>query len=356
MTLADTIANAIGAKRAGGWWRTSTAICHGGDTADGLSFRSPDDDPDTLIVYCFSRGCHDSAEGRNRARDNLRRAAGLPPWEARAPSHGGITGDAQRRRTERKGRSGISGLKVAHRSARESSGGDTAAYAARLWAAAAVSTGRAPEHHPVSRWLAGKAEGGLWPPGVLLPEGVRWLPRRKMPAGRGVRPDSRAAGALVMAMPRLDAPLADPRKVHLVAIDSEGRKAQHWTGGGGDKRTFGADASAYGLLWRIRPGTGGVYHLHVCEGLADGLRILRYADDPAIAAVCAGTGYGRIEAGWFAAVTLWPDADEAGMRAAQQAAQKWADQGYDVQIKQLAAGHDPASAPLKENTEDGQAG
>ena len=65
---------------------------------------------------------------------------------------------------------------------------------------------------------------------------------------------------------------------------------------------------------------------------------------------------GRIETGWFAAVTLWPDADEAGMRAAQQAAQKWADQGYDVQIKQLAAGHDPASAPLKENTEDGQAG
>ena len=133
-------------------------------------------------------------------------------------------------------------------------GGDTAAYAARLWAAATASTGQAPEYHPVSRWLAGKGEEGLWPPGVRLPETVRWLPKEKMPAGKGVRSDSRAAGALVMAMARPEAPLADPRKVHLVAIDADGRKAQHWTEERGDKRTFGSDASAYGLLWRKRPG------------------------------------------------------------------------------------------------------
>ena len=33
---------------------------------------------------------------------------------------------------------------------------------------------------------------------------------------------------------------------------------------------------------------------------------------------------------------------------ARKAASRWADRGCDVRIKQLAAGHDPASAPLQE--------
>ena len=82
------------------------------------------------------------------------------------------------------------------------------------------------------------------------------------------------------------------------------------------------------------------------KGLADGLRILRYADEPALVAVCAGTGYGRIQPGHFETITLWPDADEAGARSAQ-ATQRWADLGYKVSIKRLPAGHDPASAPLQ---------
>ena len=96
----------------------------------------------------------------------------------------------------------------------------------------------------MSHWLTDKAPGGLWSPDVPLPEAVRWLPREKMPAGKNVRSDSKAAGAVVLAMRRLDAPLLDPRKVHVVAIDADGRKAQHWTGDRGDKRTFGSDASA----------------------------------------------------------------------------------------------------------------
>lgn len=43
-------------------------------------------------------------------------------------------------------------------------------------------------------------------------------------------------------------------------------------------------------------------------------------------------------------------------RGGVRAAQRWADQGYNVRIKQLAAGHDPASAPLRERAEDGQTG
>ena len=104
MSIADRIAGALGARKAGGWWRTSTAHCHGGDTADGLAFRSPDDDPDKLIVRCYSQSCHETLEGLNRARDNLRAAAGLAPWQP-SRAHGGA-GAAQDSQKQRKG-SGI---------------------------------------------------------------------------------------------------------------------------------------------------------------------------------------------------------------------------------------------------------
>ena len=326
---------------------TTTALCHGGDSPDklGLCF---DADRRRWAGKCLTGGCDSTAILHSvQAATELwlcRCDACWSAWRAREVIAKPQTATNGHRRAETRPAGGKLSAGPWY-----STGGDTAAYAARLWAAAVASTGQAPEYHPVSRWLAGKGEEGLWPPGVPLPETVRWLPRRKMPAGRGVRSDSRAAGALVMAMARPEYPLSDPRKAHLVAIDADGRKAQHWTGDRGDKRTFGSDAPAYGLLWRKRPGTGAdACHLHVCEGLADGLRILRYASEPAVVAVCAGTGYGRIEAGWFATITLWPDADEAGVGAARKAAQRWADQGYDVRIKQLAAGHDPASAPLQD--------
>lgn len=333
---------------------TTSALCHDGDSPDklGLCF---DADKGRWAGKCLTDGCESTAILHSvQAATELwlcRCDACWSAWRARGIFAKPQTATSGHRRAETHPAGGQHNAGLRHNAGpRNSTGGDTALYAARLWAAATASTGQAPEYHPVSRWLAGKGEEGLWPPGVPLPETVRWLSKERMPAGKGVRSDSRAAGALVMAMARPEAPLADARKVHLVAIDADGGKAQHWRGDRGDKRTFGSDASAYGLLWRKRPGTdAGPCHLHVCEGLADGLRILRYAPEPAVVAVCAGTGYGRIEVGCFATVTLWPDADEAGVGAAQKAAQKWADQGYDVRIKQLAAGHDPASAPLQDS-------
>ena len=144
---------------------------------------------------------------------------------------------------------------------------------------------------------------------------------------------------------RLDNPTAPPRKIQLVAIDRAGHKAHHWPDKT-DKHTYGTGPT-YGLLWRGQL-QAAAYDLHICEGLADGLRILRYADDPTLVAVCAGTGYGRIQPGHFDSITLWPDADEAGTKSANKAAQRWADQGYDATIKRLPAGHDPASAPTTE--------
>ena len=105
--------------------------------------------------------------------------------------------------------------------------------------------------------------------------------------------------------------------------------------------------AAYGLLWRGNLQVA-AYDLHICEGLADGLRILHYAADPALVAVCASTSYARIESGYFNSITLWPDADDPGTKPADKIAQRWADLGYDVIIKRLAAGHDLASTPLQE--------
>ena len=332
----------------GGWYRTSTAVCHGGDSKDALSFRDgeqPGDSP--LRVHCHSHNCDETA-----IRHALQQATGLwactcpdcraafrasqpPPGANAMPLHGANSTqngskqavrhfDPQNTQNNVQGRSGPLQDK------------STNAYAAELWAAAQPFTSE-----PAAQWLA---QRDLWAAAEPLPESVRWL-RASHPKFPERRPDSTTAGALVIAMRPLDNPNASPRKVQLVAIDQTGRKARHWPDKT-DKHTYGT-GPAYGLLWRGQFQIA-AYELHICEGLADGLRILRYADDPALVAVCAGTGYNRIEPGHFNSITLWPDADEAGARSASAAGQRWADQGYNVTVKKLPAGHDPASAPTTE--------
>ena len=356
-TMQIAIAAEVAAKlpypctRAGGWYRTSTAICHGGDGKDALSFHDgerPGESP--LRVYCHSHNCDATA-----IRHALQQATGL--WLCRcdtcfAAFRAGQPPPGANAATLQVARSAQNGPRRTYRhftpqnaqnSAQSRSGPgqgrDTNAYAAALWAASQPSTAGPAANHPAALWLA---QRGLWPAGEPLPESVRWLARSHPRFPRGL-PDSPAAGALLMAMRSLDDPAAPPRKVQLVAVDSAGRKAHHWPDQT-DKRTYGT-GPAYGLLWRGQLQVA-AYALHICEGLADGLRILRYADEPALVAVCAGTGYGRIQPGHFETITLWPDADEAGARSAQ-ATQRWADLGYKVSIKRLPAGHDPASAPLR---------
>lgn len=339
----------------GRWYRTSTAICHDGDNKNALSFQDgerPGDSP--LRVHCHSHNCDATA-----IRHALQQATGLwlcrcdqcfaafradqPPLDTNATplkSAQQASGSPRRQKLTERNFDPKNTQTDAQSRSGPVQGKDTSAFAAELWAAARASTSGPTANHPAAQWLV---ERDLWPAGEPLPAAVRWLARdyRKFPRGQ---PDSAAAGALVMAMRPLDHPSARPRKVQLVAIDKAGRKAHHWPGMG-DKRTYGA-GPAYGLLWRGELRTT-AYNLHICEGLADGLRILRYADDPALVAVCAGTGYGQIEPGYFDSITFWPDADEAGAKPANTIAQRWADQGYDVTIKRLAVGHDPASAPLQ---------
>ena len=339
---------------AGGWYRTSTAVCHGGDSKDALAFRDgerPGDAP--LRVHCHSHSCDATA-----IRHALQQATGLwlcrcdacftafragqpPPGANATPLHGAGSaqigpGGSRRYFDTPNAQNG------AQSRSGPGQGKDTNAYAADLWAAAQPFTSEPAANHPAAQWLA---QRDLWPAAEPLPESVRWLARTHPRFPRGL-PDSTAAGALVMAMRPLDNPNASPRKVQLVAIDQTGYKARHWPDKNGQTYTYGT-GPAYGLLWRGQRQVA-AYDLHVCEGLADGLRILRYADEPALVAVCAGTGYGSIQPGHFNSITLWPDADEAGAKPAYEAARHWADLRYNVTIKKLPAGHDPASAPTTE--------
>ncbi|MDE0632523.1 MAG: toprim domain-containing protein [Caldilineaceae bacterium] len=335
----------------GGWYRTSTALCHGGGNRHALAFRDGERPGESsLRVHCHSRNCDPTA-----VRHALQQATGLrlcrcdacfaafragqpPPGPDAMPLLGA-------RRPESANRHSVTNNPANGPQSRSGAvqGKDTGAYAAALWAAAQPSAGPAPRH-PAAKWLA---QRGLWPPRQPLPQSVRWLPHSHPRFPRG-QPGSPAAGALLMAMRPLDDPAAHPRKIQLVAIDANGAKAPHWPDNA-DKRTFGA-GPLHGLLWRGELPAAGP--LHLCEGLADGLRILRYAAEPALVAVCAGTSYARIDPGPFDPITLWPDADEPGARPAAKAAQRWADLGYTVTVKRLAAGRDPASAPLQEPEHD----
>lgn len=335
---------------------TSTQICHGGDSKDKLGLAY---DPDKRLWrgHCLTGNCSQAA-----ILHGLQEATGLAvcrcdlcfhAWRESAQTAPGGHFPSNPTHTLRSGVNKDTESRSKRKSGQNHSG-DTAAYAARLWEAARVSTGAMQADHPVAQWLADRA---LWPPGVQLPDGVRWLPRAAYCFPHG-RDGSTAAGALVLAMRPPDDPLGPVRKVQLVAIGQDGGKAQHWPDG--DKRTFGQAPTAYGLLthWQMT-GTHG-YDLHVCEGLADGLALLAglpYRERAAalgktgweyaragyvMVAVCAGTGYGRIDPNLFDKVTMWPDADQAGIAAARKAAQWWADLGRRIEIKHLPDGYDPA--------------
>jgi len=164
-----------------------------------------------------------------------------------------------------------------------------------------------------------------------------------------------------MAMRRLGDSASHVRKVQLVAIDKDVRKAQHWHGGR-DKSTYGSTAAAAGILvtdsaW---PHDSRPFVLYICEGLADGLRLLRYPPrDPQLPAclpVVAATGghstWGRltedaIALDWWAAIVYCIDNDDQGRSKTAASAAVALCQRHDIEayIYTPPPGHDPGSTP-----------
>ncbi|MCY3577060.1 MAG: hypothetical protein OXH53_07075 [bacterium] len=349
---------------------TSTAICHGGDSDHklGLAF---DADRRHWNGHCLTGTCTQTA-----ILHRVQEASGLAVcrcdacfqnWREGATAAPG--GHFARKPTPTPQSNANKGAESRSKpKSGRKHGADMRDYAAQLWAAARPSTEGPGRDHPAGQWLRRRR---LWPGGVPLPDNVRWLTRQRLPGGPATRPLSTAAGALALAMRPLSDPLAPVHKLQLIAIDANGGKAQHWHNG--DKRTYGADPSAVGLLihWPVVADLTGC-DLHVCEGLADGLAVLAglpfeerrgsaarafaYARAGQIAvAVLAGKSYQGIDPAPWATITLWPDADDAdALPAARAQAQQWADQGHLIEIARLPTGYDPAgfAQELRETQND----
>ena len=335
-SAAQVAARLPGTRQDGDGYRTH-GYCHGsGDKPDSASLKfsdPPKPGEQSLHVHCFKCSPSTPAE-RDAIRHALQKATGLHLCRCR------ICWEAQRRGVPPQQRRYNQRPQPTQKETRAQI--DTAELAAAFWQQAKASTGSAPPHHPFSQWLV---RYPVWPAGRPLPTAVRWLPRSLMPPGQL---GSDAAGAIVMAMWPLDqVNTPEVRKVQLVAIDASGSKSQHWPAKTGDKRTYGRGA-AKGLLFHEPPDGQHAYELHVVEGLKDGLNLLQALPPDAgqIVAVCAGTAYASIEPLWFRRITLWPDADPAGITAAQKTASQWLEQhgpSIEIQIKQLQPGQDPGA-------------
>ena len=344
-TAAEVATRLPGTRREGDHYRTR-GYCHGsGDKPSSASLvfsDPPRPGEQSLHVHCYKCSPQTPAE-RDAIRHALQKATGLQLCRCRACWQAHRAGQPFTATPRARAPASVTTKPVPRRHSKR----DTAAYAAELWAAARPSTSGPAKQHTVGRWFAARKPPIRWPAGRPLPETVRWLARSHRIFPRG-QPDSPAAGALVMAMRPLSDPAGPTRKLHMVAIDAKGRKANHWQADKrGDKHTYGQDAAAYGLLWKQRPAGEHACDLHVVEGLADGLALLTALPEDQIVAVCAGLRYSEIDPGWFASVTLWPDGDEMALETARRQAQQWANHGYTIPIKLLPKGEDPASMNWK---------
>ena len=144
--------------------------------------------------------------------------------------------------------------------------------------------------------------------------------------------------------------------VQAVHLQADGRPcrdslSQVWIDGEGQERvrqavrknSFGSLTNHLGWL------ASGQGRVHVCEGLADGLHLLKWCGEgDVVAAACTSLSAKRLvgcaEAlRGFQEVVLWPDGDEFGQRQGREAGNALRSRGIQVRIQSLPAGQDPAS-------------
>ena len=75
--IADLVPHEVSFEQ--GWFRTSTAVCHGGDEPDGLAFRQRPDG-NGIDMRCHTGGCT-----RGQVVTALEGLTGLPIWTAYEP-------------------------------------------------------------------------------------------------------------------------------------------------------------------------------------------------------------------------------------------------------------------------------
>ena len=206
---------------------------------------------------------------------------------------------------------------------------------ARAVLAASEAIPPAPDH-PARRWMAARH---LWRADGDVPPWLRWL---RADALAGVADTMPAGAGMVGAIVAPAAPLADwaraaaappywPRETfsgcQLVNIDHDGRPAQD--AGALGKRSYGRMAGSVTVAGLIEPRDG----VTVCEGLADALSLAARYRPAAIATLgtaglqAAPTVAALAELGAVAVagllgpsvgVCVYPDSDNAGLKAAAQ--------------------------------------
>ena len=325
--------NGRGVKPSQGWY-PMRGVCHGGDARpDGGSLSLMDADDGGLIPNCF-KGCSYHA-----IMDALESATG---WTLRQQRGNGgpapTTSDSK----------GIRPIE----SQRTPTG---ATFVSRLWArTAAIPSLAAQPSHPAHRWIATKEEAGaLWGTDAL-PQSIRWAAFRR---------GSDADGAIVLPFAPVSAWLSAapetpaPTGLTIAALDSAGRPALDRPAeiGGLSKRSYGALKGCVGMLHRpdaMPPMRWAI--VHVVEGMADGLAVLRDAPEEDAVMVCggasnmAGLPVDGLDA--WAEVRVVSDADADGRAAALRLACRLRIEGLRAVAVQPGEGKDYASAPCPEDS------
>ena len=214
---------------------------------------------------------------------------------------------------------------------------DAAAMARLAWAGAQRA-----EASPAGRYLAERlvwpGDGGLDGLMVPLPDSVGWLPRSRLPRGRGL--PVMPAGAEGAVAFRYEGPDGGVRAVALEALDAQGRRQrpERW------RRTVGARDGA-----SFRCGSLGGSPLVVAEGELDALAAswLHGAEAECLAlGGTAGLAGWRPDADDARPVVVECDGDVPGVIAAIRAEQRLQRMGRSVSVRWRGPGEGDAANVL----------
>lgn len=126
-----------------------------------------------------------------------------------------------------------------------------------------------------------------------------------------------------------DAVTAEPRAVHRTFLRTDGSGKAHMPDGGTAKKMLG---EARGAVIRLSPDDGVTMGLGLAEGIENALTALSVGWMPVWAAGSAGNMAAFPVFGGVEYLTVFADRGEAGERAADTCATRWADAGREAEV------------------------